>query len=90
MGSSGGPERQRRTTVASQPAGTDPAVARSGAATEPRTRCSVETATQGGRDSGRVVAPGGVRRALVGFGVGLLAGALVALVSPRDGWRASR
>lgn len=32
----------------------------------------------------RYVAPGGWRRALIGFLVGLLAGALVALLLPRD------
>jgi hypothetical protein len=36
------------------------------------------------RSEGRHVAPGGWRRVLVGFLVGLLAGAVVALVLPRD------
>lgn len=34
--------------------------------------------------SRRLVAPGGWRRALVAFGLGALAGALVALVAPRE------
>jgi hypothetical protein len=32
----------------------------------------------------RPVAPGGWRRALIGFGIGVAAGVLVALVLPRD------
>ncbi len=32
----------------------------------------------------RVVAPGGWRRALIAFGLGALAGAVAALVAPRD------
>ena len=35
-------------------------------------------------DAGRRVAPGGWRRALTGFGLGALAGVVVALVVPRE------
>lgn len=44
----------------------------------------VREVVPGGAEVDRYVAPGGWRRALIGFLIGLLAGGLVALLLPRD------
>jgi hypothetical protein len=47
-------------------------------------RVEVREVVPGEAVTDRYVAPGGWRRALVGFLIGLLAGAIVALLLPRD------